>query len=187
MNKINIINNYKAYKVIVPKNRMPWMRSNHAGETGAVWIYIGARCVFWNKSIRNMSRDHYKTEKNHLIVMKYLVPSMKRSKLLILWRILGFFLGFISAFVGFKFFCSTIESVETFVEKHYKEQIEFLYDSSTSYGLLQVLTICCNDEIDHQMEALKARGSSLQNNYEKIWSCVIAKGSSVAVNISRFI
>ena len=101
-NKINIIDSYKAYKVNVPKNMMPWMRSNHAGETGAVWIYIGARCVFWNKSIRDMSTDHYKTEKNHLIVMKYLVPKMKRSKLLILWRILGFFIGLISALLGFR-------------------------------------------------------------------------------------
>jgi ubiquinone biosynthesis monooxygenase Coq7 len=187
MNKINIIDSYKAYKVSVPKNMIPWMRSNHAGETGAVWIYIGARCVFWNKSIRDMSTDHYKTEKNHLIVMKYLVPKMKRSKLLILWRILGFFIGLISALLGFKFFCSAIEAIETFVEKHYQEQIEFLYDRSASYDLLQVLQICCNEEVDHQMEALKAKGSSVQNNYEKMWSYVIGKGSSLAVNISRVI
>ena len=46
MNKINIIESYRSSKVFVPDNMIRWMRSNHAGETGAVWIYIGARCVF---------------------------------------------------------------------------------------------------------------------------------------------
>ena len=183
----NIIESYRASKVSIPDKMIRWMRSNHAGETGAVWIYIGARCIFWNKSIRNMAKEHFITEKKHLIVMSYILPSSKRSKLLILWRILGFSLGFIAAFFGYRFFCITIQSVESFVEKHYQDQIDFLYKNSLSFDLLQVLEICCNEEIQHQLEAKKDKGSKLNNTYENLWSCLIGKGSSLAVNISRFI
>ena len=187
MNKINIIESYRSSKVFVPDNMIRWIRSNHAGETGAVWIYIGARCVFWNKSIRNMAKEHFITEKKHLIVMSHILPSSKRSKLLILWRILGFSLGFISALFGYRFFCITIQSVENFVEKHYQEQIDFLFNNSLSFDLLQVLQICCNEEIEHRLESKKNKGSQLNNTYENLWSCIIGKGSSLAVNISRFI
>ena len=39
---------------------------------------------------------------------------------------MGFSLGFISSIFGFKTFCHTINVVETFVEKHYGEQIRVL-------------------------------------------------------------
>ena len=186
MNAKNIIDSYKAYNVSIPRNMIGWMRSNHAGETGAVWIYIGAQFIFWNRPIIKMSKEHYLTEKKHLIVMRHLVKRSQRSKLLILWRILGFGLGFISAVFGYRFFCTTIQAVETFVEKHYKEQIEFLYKTSSSYNLLEVLNICCNEEIDHQQEAKISKGSEIFK-FEKIWFSFVGSGSSVAVNISRFI
>ena len=39
---------------------------------------------------------------------------------------MGFSLGFISSIFGFKTFCHTINIVETFVEKHYGEQVKYL-------------------------------------------------------------
>ena len=48
METFKLIEIYKATNVSVPKNMIPSIRSDHAGETGAVWIYLGARCVFWN-------------------------------------------------------------------------------------------------------------------------------------------
>ena len=65
----NIIKKYNASNINVPSSMLNWMRSNHAGETGAVWIYMGAKCIFWNKKIQDMTKEHYETEKNHLIVM----------------------------------------------------------------------------------------------------------------------
>ena len=100
----NIIKNYNASNINVPSSMLGWMRSNHAGETGAVWIYIGAKCIFWNKNIRDMSKEHYETEKNHLIVMSHILPKNSHSKLLILWRILGFGLGFFLHYWAIDFF-----------------------------------------------------------------------------------
>ena len=97
MENFELIEKYNASNISIPKNMVGWMRSNHAGETGAVWIYLGAKCIFWNKKIKLMSKEHYQTEKNHLIIMNHLSSQKSKSKLLILWRILGFSLGFISA------------------------------------------------------------------------------------------
>ena len=97
----NILKKYNAVGINIPKFMIKWMRSNHAGETGAVWIYKGASCIFWNKKISKMSKEHILTETNHLIVMENLLTSNEKSKLLFLWRIMGFVLGFLSAPVSY--------------------------------------------------------------------------------------
>ena len=132
-----------------------------------------------------MSKEHYQTEMNHLIVMNYILQNKNKSKLLILWRFLGFNLGFISALLGYRFFCVTIQSVETFVEKHYQEQIAFLYKKSISFDLLKVLEICCNEELEHQVEARKSKGYYRNNTMENLWSNIIGLFSDIAVKISK--
>ena len=51
MNKTEILKQYQADNVKIAPEFMSWMRSNHAGETGAVWIYKGASYVFWSKKL----------------------------------------------------------------------------------------------------------------------------------------
>ena len=187
MNNLKLIERYRASDISIPKEMVGWMRSNHAGETGAVWIYLGAKCIFWNKQIQNMSKEHYQTEKNHLIVMNHILSKKSKSKLLPFWRILGFCLGFFSALLGYRFFCVTIQSVESFVEQHYQEQIEFLYKNSLSFDLLKVLEMCCDEEVEHQNDAKLQKGSHEDSSFEKIWSKVIGSGSNLAVNVSKFV
>ena len=86
----------------------------------------GASLAFWSEKIRKMAFEHGETEKQHLVVMNHLLPDKEKSRLIFLWKIMGFSLGFISSLFGFKAFCFTINIVETFVEKHYGEQIEYL-------------------------------------------------------------
>ena len=187
MNNFELIEKYNASNIAIPKNMVGWMRSNHAGETGAVWIYLGAKCIFWNKKIKLMSKEHYQTEKNHLIIMNHLLSHKSKSKLLILWRILGFSLGFISALLGYRFFCVTIQSVESFVEQHYREQIEFLYKKSISFDLLKVLEMCCDEEVEHQNDAKMQKGLDKNSFFENMWSNLIGSGSNIAVNVSKLI
>jgi ubiquinone biosynthesis monooxygenase Coq7 len=133
-----------------------------------------------------MSREHYQAEKNHLIIMNHLLKNQNKSKLLLIWRVLGFSLGFFSAVFGYRFFCVTIQAVETFVEKHYQEQIEYLYTHSISYDLLKVLEICCEEEVEHQNDAEFKKGK-INNYIENFWSRVVGSGSSLAVSISKLI
>jgi len=87
--------------------------------------------------------------------------------------------------LGYRFFCVTIQSVETFVEEHYKEQIDFLYKNSTSFELLRVLEKCCDEEVEHQVDAKLQKGNDKNNSFERFWSNLIGSGSSLAVNISK--
>ena len=181
----NILKKYNAIGINIPKFMIKWMRSNHAGETGAVWIYKGASCIFWNKKISRMSKEHILTETNHLIVMENLLTSNEKSKLLFLWRIMGFVLGFLSAMFGYNFFCITVDAVETFVEKHYNEQIEYLLNNNLNYKLAMVLKKCCDEEIEHQVDAKLQKGNDKNTSFERFWSNLIGSGSSLAVNISK--
>ena len=187
MNNFELIEKYNASNISIPKNMVGWMRSNHAGETGAVWIYLGAKCIFWNKKIKIMSKEHYQTEKNHLIIMNHLLSNKSKSKLLILWRILGFSLGFISALLGYRFFCVTIQSVESFVEQHYREQIEFLYKKSISFDLLKVLEMCCDEEVEHQNDAKMQKGLDKNSFFQNKSTNLIGSGSNDAENVSKLI
>ena len=68
MNMKQLIENYKASNVSIPKSMIGWMRSNHAGETGAVWIYIGAKCIFlcYYTVGRNFVEHHYQEQIEYL-------------------------------------------------------------------------------------------------------------------------
>ena len=183
----NILKKYNAIGINIPKFMIKWMRSNHAGETGAVWIYKGASCIFWNKKISKMSKEHILTETNHLIVMENLLTSNEKSKLLFLWRIMGFVLGFLSAMFGYKFFCITVDAVETFVEKHYNEQIEYLLNNNLNYKLAMVLKKCCDEEIEHQQDARSKVLEKDEGKFTNFWKKIVGSGSNMAVNVSKLV
>ena len=127
------------------------LRSDHAGETGAVHIYKGAisamkfrgwssnfikqtlginvGCPYHNLELQpaySFAQEHMLTEAAHLEAMERLVPSAEQSKLISLWKVAGFCLGVLpvlaSPYSPVVFFC-TINAVETFVEEHYNGQI----------------------------------------------------------------
>ena len=183
----NILKKYNAIGISIPKFMIKWMRSNHAGETGAVWIYKGANFIFWNKKISKMSKEHILTETNHLIVMENLLTSNEKSKLLFLWRIMGFVLGFLSAMFGYNFFCITVDAVETFVEKHYNEQIEYLLNNNINYKLAMVLKKCCDEEIEHQQDARSKVLEQDESKFTNFWKKIVGSGSNMAVNVSKLV
>jgi ubiquinone biosynthesis monooxygenase Coq7 len=152
------------------------LRSDHAGETGAVWIYKGAkkgaelqakvkgfknleRLAIYSKSW-NMAIDliltHEKAEQLHLDYMNEIVPKKHQSKLLGPWKLAGFLLGlFPTLFFGPRALFITINAVEIFVENHYMEQIEPLRAGKKFPELTRLLEHCCEEEILHQKDAQK--------------------------------
>ena len=185
VNSVEIIEKYNATGVVVTDDLVEWVRSDHAGETGAVWIYKGASLAFWSQKIRRMAFEHGETEKQHLVVMDYLLPISKRSKLIFLWKIMGFGLGFISSLFGFKAFCYTINIVETFVEQHYGEQIRYLEKNGKCAALLIVLRKCCDEEVAHKEEAAERLSSPRETRLMFIWRLVVESFSNVAVSVAK--
>ncbi len=158
------------------------MRSNHAGETGAVWIYKGVLALSRDAEIRVFAEHHLETEQNHLGFFEDWLTSREKSLLLPLWRLSGFVLGAVSAIGGRNWVYGSIEAVETFVVKHYESQYAALeaYDDA---ALTAKIHQFCNDEADHRDEA--GGEAKRQSALLKAWCWLVGFGSEQAVKIAR--
>ena len=65
------------------------LRSDHAGETGAVYIYLGLLAVGKDPTLRQFANAHLTTEQRHLKTLDDLLPKHIQSKCLPLWRLAG--------------------------------------------------------------------------------------------------
>ena len=54
-----------AVTIAVPMDLMPELRTDHAGETGAVWIYRGVLAVSRDPALRAFAQRHLATERRH--------------------------------------------------------------------------------------------------------------------------
>tara|TARA_B100001093_G_C26679403_1_gene949748 strand:+ start:172 stop:690 length:519 start_codon:yes stop_codon:yes gene_type:complete len=169
----------------IPEFLVPHFRSNHAGETGAIFIYKGILSISKNKEIIIFSKKHLKTEKSHLKKIENLLPKEQRSKFIFLWKILGFLTGFIPGLIGKKYTYATIFAVESFVELHYKEQIN-LIKNNRSYSQIKILiNQLLGDEVEHKNEAfMKIKNLNFMHHF---WCKLITIGSITAVKISKII
>jgi len=159
--------------------------------------------TFYNRLNTNKAKSfvdhHMRTEIEHLQMMEKIVPLKQRTKLLPIWKILGFSLGFLPACLGPIPLYWTIYGVESFVEEHYKRQINRLLEEGDIFPDLRVLLeACCEDEVSHKNEAYeslmmysKPRGSLESINdcnfFVKSWLFIVNKGSQVAVYFSKMI
>ena len=170
--------------MLIPNIIVPDLRTDHAGETGAVFIYKGILLLSKDKEIIEFANNHLLTEKKHLELIEKILPNSEKSKLLFIWRFLGLLTGLIPALIGKKFIYATIFFVESFVEKHYNEQIIKLRKKNRiKYTeLIKLLEKLKNDEISHKEDSLKRFGKL--SLLLRIWGNIVEIGSRTAVSIS---
>jgi len=108
----------------LPATLIADLRTDHAGENGAVMIYRGILAATRDASVRHFAQDHLATEARHLAEIEPLLSRSQHSRLLPLWRVAGWLTGALPALLGPRAVYATIEAVETFVARHYAEQIE---------------------------------------------------------------
>jgi len=170
----------------LPPTLVADIRTDHAGETGAVWIYKGILAVSRNPEIRAFASEHLQTEQRHLNAMNELLPVFRRSWLLVPWRIAGFITGALPALFGPVAVYRTIAAVETFVNQHYQEQIDKLNALGTHPALKAQLIEFQLDECAHRDEAA-AKTTKPGGLIARLWVGAIGSGSKVAVTLARFI
>ncbi|MFT6387895.1 MAG: ubiquinone biosynthesis monooxygenase Coq7 [Cellvibrionaceae bacterium] len=161
------------------------LRSDHAGETGAVFIYKGVLAVARDPVVRIFAEDHLVTENQHLDFFNQWLPNNYHSKLLFLWKLSGFFLGAFSALMGKKILFLTITAVETFVVKHYAKQISYLHSqgSSLEKSLIPILVKFQSEEQYHCADAESRLGHA--GSVAKLWCSLVGLGSSLAVTVAK--
>ena len=181
------------------------LRSDHAGETGAVWIYRGILALSRDAELRAFAREHLATEERHLAFFENWLPNDIKSRLLLLWRLSGWLLGALSLLGGRRGVFLTIEAVETFVVEHYQEQIDYLRDTGQHRQIRAVLRRFQRDEDHHREDAAgrgaagrgaAGRGAAGNNNamnrttptpgwFARKWVAIVGEGSRLAVVAAR--
>ena len=160
------------------------LRSDHAGEYGAVMIYRGILAISRDESVRDFAARHIATERDHLRLMEDTVPPSARTRLLPLWWVMGWLTGALPAVFGRHAVFATIEAVETFVDHHYRQQIDHLAEQERYESLRQLLLQCQEDEISHRDEAAGLAGPR-RGVLTRLWSTIVGAGSAAAVIAAR--
>ncbi len=160
------------------------LRSDHAGEHGAVAIYRGMLAVTRDPDLRRFARRHLLAESRHLRFFQRFLPADGKSRLLPVWWLAGWLLGAGSAALGPRAAYATIAAVERFVEDHYNEQIDSMRGRPGLDGLVEILTKFCADEVHHRDDALASIPSG-ESWLARSWGRVVDGGSRVGVAIAR--
>ncbi len=165
------------------------LRTDHAGEAGAVMIYRGVLAVSRDPALRAFAEQHLTTEQQHLGWIEALVTSRSRSRLLPLWRLAGWLTGALPALAGPRAVYATIEAVETFVDQHYAAQLA-LIDAAPGAAALTPLRVllarCQHDEQAHRDDARQRAGGPARGLLA-LWTACVGAGSAAAVRVSRWV
>ena len=177
----------------LPANLLADLRTDHAGETGAVMIYRGILATTRDAAVKRFAQEHLATETAHLAATEQMLSARHRSRLLPLWRAAGWLTGALPAWVGPRAVYATIEAVETFVDRHYTEQIVAIdnLDPARAHASLQALRAQLDsfraDEIDHRDDAAARFNchTAPASPMLRLWIWAVGAGSRGAVKICR--
>ena len=169
----------------LPADVVADLRTDHAGEVGAVCIYQGVLRVSRDPALRAFAKRHLETEQAHLHKIEAWLPKERQSRLLPVWRLAGFLTGALPALLGPRAVYGTIEAVEQFVDQHYGEQIRHLEQYPELQALRQILLECQGDEVAHRDEAAAARGTGHRGLILRTWCRLVDAGSRGAVAVCR--
>lgn len=162
------------------------LRSDHAGEVGAVQIYRGVLAVTRDPALRAFAAHHLETELGHLAVVEAHLPAAHRSRLLPAWRVAGWLTGALPALFGASAVYATIAAVETFVDAHYAEQLvrlDAMPADPARAALRAELDRCREDELRHRDEALGSGPAT--GPLVRLWTAMVGAGSAGAVALAR--
>lgn len=161
------------------------LRTDHAGEIGAVHIYRGVLFFSREAEVRRFALQHLTTEQAHLRCIEAWLVRAQHSRLLPVWRVAGWLTGALPALVGPRAVYATIAAVERFVDTHYAAQIERLRDQPALQALRLDLASCQADEIAHRDQAIAAQGSVPPGLLLQAWTWLVGTGSRAAVAVCR--
>lgn len=185
--------------MLYPTPLLQELRTDHAGEAGAVMIYRGVLAVARDPALREFAQHHLETERRHLELVEQVMPHGWQSRLLPLWRLSGWLTGALPALFGSRAVYATIEAVETFVDRHYAMQVEMIdalllealepQRRAALLSLRALLEQCRLDEVAHRDDAALRRADAAPGRSTlapmRAWCWLVGSGSSAAVRVCR--
>ncbi len=174
-------------KTINKKKIEEFIRVDHAGERGAVKIYEGQllalNTLIKDDALKKTIEEMKVHEKEHSDFFEEEIKkrSIKPTKFLPLWDLLGVGLGFGSTLLGKKAAMLCTASVEEVIDEHYLNQIKQLDKSEPK--LKEKIIKFREDELNHKDIAYE-KGATKKGPYS-ILDKIIKTGSKIAINISE--
>ena len=137
------------------KNKIEeFIRVDHAGERGAIKIYEGQllalNTIVKDEKLKKKIEEMQLHEREHCNYFENEIKkrSIKPTKFLPLWDLMGIGLGFGSTLLGKKAAMLCTASVEEVIDKHYLDQINQLGPEEKE--LKKKITKFRQDELDHK-------------------------------------
>ena len=160
------------------------LRSDHAGETGAILIYRGILAVSRDAAVRDFAARHMVTEQGHLRLIEEVLPASRRSVLLPIWRVAGWLTGALPSLFGPRAIFATIDAVESYVDHHYQQQIDRL-DAERSHPALRAMLGRCQEEEVHHRDEARGLATAPPGLVLRMWTTMVGVGSKAAVMAAK--
>ena len=131
------------------------IRVNHAGEMGAKVIYEGQIFAFCLKNQLpqlKLTQEMLKQEQEHFdyfnqqIINRQIRPTIMQP----IWKMGGFALGFVTAFISKKAAMVCTVAVEEVIDKHYQQQLNYLQNSKNHFDLTTKISEFKQEELEHR-------------------------------------
>lgn len=134
------------------------IRVNHAGEFGAKRIYEGQIKYTTDLEDKKVLEHMLEQEQGHLSYFgEQIKNGFSRPTIFMpIWDMAGYLLGVISGRMGFDKAMLVTENVETVIESHYQEQIDYLQTNDQDNPLLAKIRQFREEEIEHKNIATSA-------------------------------
>ena len=170
------------------KNKVKeFIRVDHAGERGAIKIYEGQllalNTIVNDEKLKKKIEEMQLHEREHCNYFENEIKkrSIKPTKFLPLWDLLGVGLGFGSTLLGKKATMLCTASVEEVIDEHYQNQIEQINDDEKD--LKNKIVKFRDDELHHKDIAYE-EGATKDGLYS-VMDKIIKTGSRIAIRISE--
>ena len=172
----------------INKNKIEeFIRVDHAGERGAIKIYEGQllalNTIVKDEKLKKKIEEMQLHEREHCNYFENEIKkrSIKPTKFLPLWDLLGVGVGFGSTLLGKKATMLCTASVEEVIDEHYQNQIEQINDDEKD--LKNKIVKFRDDELHHKDIAYE-EGATKDGLYS-VMDKIIKTGSRIAIRISE--
>lgn len=162
------------------------IRVDHAGETGANYIYDGQIAVLGNTKCGPKLKHMKEQENEHKIYFEKLMNEYRArpTVLLPIWNVAGFLLGAGTAFLGEKAAMACTVAVESVIVDHYNEQLrELMEHPNISKEILDKIKKIRDDEQEHHDVGLQY--GAAEAPFYNILTEFIKFSSRSAIEISK--
>ncbi len=159
------------------------LRVDHAGEFAAMYIYAGQLKWKHSEEIQNMKNEevvHYRYFDEKIKEYK-----VRPSALLVIWKFMAFFLGFVTSALGDKTAMACTIAVEEVIDKHYIKQLEELKKYPDLASIKEKIDIFRQEELDHRDTGIENHGHDAFGY--SLLSIIIKNGCKIAIELSKHI